>query len=453
MGRSYIVDELVEKYLVNLKTIDASYITGLLIGQFSPQKDFVVLAARTPPKEKEAGGSSSDGGGMVSSLDDIDVQWVSEHAKQVSHMLPGSLAVLGVFLVHPPELSKEAQNSLRRLIFAVDKRLSKGRLWKLTEDDVPERVMLQICSKTRKAICRTFDVQDPKSSAKPADWKYQAGVSASWQVLQCSVDLDVLFPMAETSSSNLDKCTKDGLQRWANQIETSICLINGKRLPDHFDVTAGQKKNSKAAQSKLQAQILIPTKVGLKADQRSTASVQACKGFLTMKGVMHCRAYIHSNKPRACQAVEAIKRDLMNTVSCRTEMLFEDLFMNEGSSDRGAVSGQQPLPQRVFAPVPGTGFCICDYMFPDESLVDVSERFKEMLDCDILEETIDTTQEAALKQSNIVDNSEECTDNITSEMPTEAPENQRSLQTYVGVAVATGVALLATAASLLYLSD
>ncbi|KAJ8357191.1 hypothetical protein SKAU_G00199850 [Synaphobranchus kaupii] len=446
MGRSYLVDDLIEKYLINLQTVDLSFLTGLLVGQITVQKDYVVLATQTPQREKEAQSSGSDGGRAASSLDDIDIQWVSEHAKQVSQMLPGGLSVLGVFLIHPPELSKEAQNMLRRLLFAVEKRISKGRLWQITGEDVSERVMLQICSKTRKAICRTFDVLDPKSSAKPADWKYQPGVSGSWQALQCCVKLDLEFPVSEMSSANMDKCTKEGLQRWAKEIETSLCLINGKRLADNFDVTAGQKKSAKAYQPKLQAQILIPS-AGLGAEQRSTASVQACSGVLNMKGVVYCRAYVYTSKPRAWQAVEAIKRDVMNTVSCRTEMLFEDLLMN-----KGAVSGQQALPLRVFAPVPGTAFCVCDYMFPDESTEDVRERFKEMLDCDIPADSIDTSQEDTVEKQSYI-NSEECSDNVTPVIPAEAPKRQKSLRPYIGVAVAAGVALLTTAVSLLYLGD
>ncbi|KAJ8274451.1 hypothetical protein COCON_G00090760 [Conger conger] len=445
MGRSYLVDDLVEKYLITLQSVDLPFVTGLLIGQIAVQKDYVVLAAQTPQREKEAENTVSNRSTAASSLDDIDIQWVSEHAKQVSQMLPGGLSVLGVFLIHPPELSKEAQNTLRRLLFAVEKLISKGRLWKITEDDVSERVMLQICSKTRKAICRTFDVMDPKSSAKPADWKYQSGVSGSWQALQCSVELDLEFPISETSA-NMDKCTKEGLQRWAKQIETSLCLINGKCLADNLDVTAGLKKNAKANQPKLQAQILIPAAMS-GVEQRSTASVQTCGGVLTMKGVVHCRAYVYTSKPRARQAVEAIKRDVMNTVLCRTEMLFEDLLMN-----KGAVSGQQPLPLRVFAPVPGTALCVCDYMFPDEATADVKERFKEMLDCDIPEDSIDTSQEAPVeKQSDI--HSEECMGNVTPESPAEATKREKSLRPYIGVAMAAGVALLAMAVSLLYLGD
>uniref|UniRef100_A0A8C1QXK7 Protein odr-4 homolog n=1 Tax=Cyprinus carpio TaxID=7962 RepID=A0A8C1QXK7_CYPCA len=321
MGRSYFVDEAVEEYLVGIQTAPGSCVTGLLAGQSSPQRDFVVLAVQTPHRESEGQPKASRG---VSPLDDIDVEWVTEHAKQVSRMLPGGLCILGLFLVTPPELSKDAQNALKRLIFAMDKYITKGRLWELSEEDVTDQVTLHICSKTKKTVCKTFDVKDPKSSAKPADWKYQTGVSSSWPMLSCSVAVDVQIPMTGSSSDITDKCMKDGLRRWAKQIEAACCLINGRHALDDSELVSGQVKTSFCHSSV----ILI---LHLKLDERSSALVQLCSGSVKVRGVVHCRAYIHNNKPKARHAAQAIKRDIINTVCSRVEMFLEDLLINEGS--------------------------------------------------------------------------------------------------------------------------
>ncbi|KPP73777.1 hypothetical protein Z043_107117, partial [Scleropages formosus] len=357
MGRGYIVDDSVEKYLVSLQTASLSSLTGLLIGQSLPQRDFVVLAVQTPQKAK----------------------------------------------------------------------------------------------KYYRAVCRTFDVQDAKSSAKPADWKYQHGVSDSWLVLKCSVELHVRFPTPDITLENLEKSTKVSLQKWGNQIESSICLVNGVRVSSDSELISGQKKNTKAFPSNLRAQILIHNQ-GLQPEEvRTCASVQVCGGVLALRGVVHCRAYIHSNKPKAKQAAEALKRDIMNTVSYRTEMFFEDLLMSEADGERGTIGEKQPLPQRVFASVPGAGFCVCDYMFPDEGTAEVKERLKETLDCDIPEEEVDLTQEVIAAYSETA--SEDHADDADQQGLPEPAENQKFRHQYFGVVVAAGVAMLATAASLLYLSD
>lgn len=52
--------------------------------QSSPQRDFVVLAVQTPQRESEGQLKSSRGSGP---LDDIDVEWVTEHARQVGSLM------------------------------------------------------------------------------------------------------------------------------------------------------------------------------------------------------------------------------------------------------------------------------------------------------------------------------------------------------------------------------
>ncbi|OWK08481.1 hypothetical protein Celaphus_00011210, partial [Cervus elaphus hippelaphus] len=158
----------------------------------------------------------------------------------VSRMLPGGLLVLGVFIITALEMGNEFQNTLRRLVFAVEKSVNKKRLWNFTEEEVSER-----------------------SSAKPADWKYQNGLSASWLSLECTVYVNIHVPLSTTSVSyTLEKNTKNGLARWAKQIEDGIYLINGQVKDEDSDLLEGQLLNS---------------------DHRSTAMVQICSGSVNLK--------------------------------------------------------------------------------------------------------------------------------------------------------------------------
>ncbi|MEE6519304.1 hypothetical protein FKM82_031003 [Ascaphus truei] len=132
----------------------------LCLFQCSSQRDYLLLAAQTPTKVHECEATKKKG--ALSKLDEIDDEWVSMHAGQVCRMLPGGLIVIGVFLITSPELSKDSQNALRKLLFAAEKAAMKKRLWSLEENDVSDRVAVHMCSATRKIICRTFDVKDPK---------------------------------------------------------------------------------------------------------------------------------------------------------------------------------------------------------------------------------------------------------------------------------------------------
>ncbi|NXK62367.1 ODR4 protein, partial [Sylvietta virens] len=368
MGRTYLVEESIGQYLTELSTKVKPYVTGLLIGQCSPQRDYVVRAVRTPPKEQQQ--EESVGPPRLASLDE---EWITTHASQVSRMLPGGLLVLGVFMIATPELAKDGQNALRKLIFSVEKSLSKRRLWKPAEEEISDRAALQICSATKKVVCRTYDVQDPKSSAKPADWKYQSALTASWVALGCTVNVNIHIPLLATSPNHdLEKNTKNGLNRWSKQIEESVFLINGQVKDEDTELLEGQVRPG------IKVDVFVPQ--GQAASARSTATVQVCSGSINLRGAVKCRAYIHGNKPKVKEAIQALKRDIINTLSDRCEILFEDLILNEGPQKKNFGREYHVLPQRLFVPVAGSSVMLSDYKFGDEAAGEIQERFVEMLD-------------------------------------------------------------------------
>uniref|UniRef100_A0A3Q2XBU5 Protein odr-4 homolog n=1 Tax=Haplochromis burtoni TaxID=8153 RepID=A0A3Q2XBU5_HAPBU len=423
MGRGYIVQDDVEGYLSKLCEQKADPVTGLLIGQSSTQRDFVVMAIRTPQKEESAAAARNS----------VDKEWVTEHARQVSRMLPGGLSVVGVFIITNAD-AKDALTTLRQLLFAVENLISSEHLWDPADDDVTDCVTLHINPKTRKTVCRTFDIKDPKSVAKPADWKYQSGLCSSWATVSCSLNVDMLLPLPNnrTSTGNMEECLKEGLKAWAHQIESGLCLIDGKRLPEDSELTVGQLHSPKHTH--------IHTPIFLLTDV-----IEQCGGSVSVTGAIHSRAYLHSNKPKARLAEKLLKRDVVSTVATRVQMMLEELL----ASDQESKGKLFCLPHRIFCPLKVSGpLCVCDYQFSDEGLSEVTERLKEMLDIDAAEEDLDTRQEMTFEITGC---------DIT-------PGGHRDMHACVlcpdcppfcclGVAMATAVALLATAASMLYLND
>ncbi|XP_034411318.1 protein odr-4 homolog isoform X4 [Cyclopterus lumpus] len=432
MGRSYIVEEAVEGYLTKQCEQKAGPVTGLLIGQSSTQREFVVTATRTPQREEP-----------LAAGDSPDKQWVTEHARQVSRMLPGGLSVLGVFIVTDID-AKDSLATLRKLVFAVENLISSERLWNPADDDVTDCVALHVNPKTRKTFCRTFDIKDPKSVAKPADWKYQSGVCSSWSTVSCSLSVDMLVPLPDdrTDLEDMDKCLKEGLKVWAHQLESAVCLIDGRKLSEDMELVGGQKRNVRQTYT---AQLLITPD-----ERRATDVVQRCGGSVSVRGAIHSRAYLHSNKPKAKLAEKLLKRDAVSTVATRAQMLLEELLTSDGESKGSGRDRPQRelfcLPHRIFCPVKASGpVCVCDYHFSDEGLSVVTDRLKEMLDIDAAEKDLDTRQETPAEVLEGEAAAEPTVETI------EALEPKRNR--YIGVAMATVVAFLATAASMLYLND
>lgn len=453
MGRTYIVEETIGQYLSNLGLQGKSFVSGLLIGQCSPQKDYVILATRTPPKEEKNENLKHP----KDQLESLDEEWATEHANQVSRMLPGGLLVLGVFIITTLEMGNDFQNTLRRLVFAVEKSMNKKRLWSFTEEEVSDRVTLHICSSTKKILCRTYDIHDPKSSAKPADWKYQTGLSTSWLPLECTVHINIHIPLSTTSVSyTLEKNTKNGLARWAKQIENGVYLINGQVKAEDCDLLEGQKKprgNAQASSCSFDVRVL--TQLLLNSDHRSTATVQICSGSVNLKGAVKCRAYVHSNKPKVKDAVQAVKRDILNTVADRCEILFEDLLLNEIPEKKDSEKEFHILPHRVFVPIPGSTVMLCDYKFGDESAEEIRDHFIEMLDHRIQIQDLEITEEINTAFLSSSMNSEAPLDNRDDEQPKEPMQTTivSKIRQNMGMIAAFAVALLAVGIFFHYFSD
>ncbi|KFV80042.1 Protein odr-4 [Struthio camelus australis] len=446
MGRTYLVEEAVGQYLSDLNTKLKPCVTGLLIGQCSSQRDYVIRAVRTPPKEEQ-----NEVNVNPSKLASIDEEWITAHASQVSRMLPGGLLVLGVFVIATPELAKDSQNALRKLIFSVEKSVSKRRLWKPAEEEVSDRAALQVCSATKKIVCRTYDVQDPKSSAKPADWKYQSALSACWLTLDCTVNVNIHIPLLATSPNHdLEKNTKNGLNRWSKQIEDSVLLINGQVKDNDTELLEGLKKLRGNTQSNTQfSDVKVLTQLSQGSSCRSTATVQVCSGSINLKGAVKCRAYIHNNKPKVKEAVQALKRDIINTLSDRCEILFEDLIINEGLDKKNFQRECRVLPQRLFVPVAGSSVMLSDYKFHDEAAGEIQERFVEMLDQTVRAEDIQIAEEVnTVHICPVTDNMDDTEQNQLTKATL-----LLKLQQNMGVVIAAAVAVFASIFSFNYFSD
>uniref|UniRef100_A0A8C6V5L4 Protein odr-4 homolog n=1 Tax=Neogobius melanostomus TaxID=47308 RepID=A0A8C6V5L4_9GOBI len=421
MGRGYIVEDAVESYLSQLCDLKSTTITGLLIGQSSAQRDYVVMASRTPPKDDSTG-------------DCFDRDWVTEHARQVSRMLPGGLSVLGVFTISETD-AKDTLITLRQLVFSVDNLISSERLWSPADDDVTDCVTLHINSKTRKTVCRTFDVKDPKSIAKPADWKYQSGVCSSWITVSCCLNVNMYLPLptGKNTAETMEKCIKEELEIWAQKIENGVFLLDGKKLPEDAELTTGQVNTyvSLVFMPQLFFIIFFCCAHCFQCEQRQSDVVQKCGGSVSIRGTIHSRAHVHSNKPKARHA---LKRDMICTVATRVQMLLEELATS-GGNVFSVPLGELLFPRRIFCPMKGRGpICVCDYQFSDEGPAEATERLKEMLDIDAEDDDIDMSHEITPENINTETADSEVAGELFSITPVEEKTEDSTPQksTYIG---------------------
>ncbi|XP_020618091.1 protein odr-4 homolog [Orbicella faveolata] len=383
MGRTIIIEESVGDYISSLYGKHKWQI-GLIIGQLSPQRDYVLHLARTPEQS-----GNSDGESKPATMDEIENNWIIEHAHQVSRMLTGGLDVVGVFAFGPTDMLTKTQGKLRQLVFSFQKNVHH-RPASYFGDLSHSRILLQICSATKKITCRTIDVSDQRATPNPAEVKYQSFTS-KWLKLETSLSLsNTHFTVPrKLERSGLQNQIMGSIQNTLQSISTALCTVNGELCTDDQPLVSGQKpgKSSHAASKSTQTfkiDIFTEEPCG-PLDPVETQTVAS----LVMSGSMSCRAYVHQ-KATVKEAIQALKYDAVRSFLSRCEVLCEDVMdSQEEKTTNETFSSTWTSPQRVFAPLGAGPVTVCDYVFKDETFKESRERMAELLNVDPKEEDFD----------------------------------------------------------------
>ncbi|KFM81664.1 Protein odr-4-like protein, partial [Stegodyphus mimosarum] len=405
MGRVITYDNIVQEQLNKIYKDKISR-TGLIIGQCSDQKDFVIRLCGTPLKDDsgEVGGETPNK--RSSKIVDLDEPWICQHAKQLMRALPGGLDILGFYAVVPSDFSSKNQTQLRQILFSIFKTLGKNRKLNLSST---ERILLTVCPVTSKIVCRTYDIADYKSGANPAELKLFPG-TMRWHRVRCQLAVDIKFPIkSEDAGLSLQKQIEIGLHPFLENVKEAHALVNGvqRELDEPLEpITEGGKKSRKKAASENDKKIIlrdwhdIELFIPLENNNNiSNPEICDCVCMMTFKGTVQCRAYVHG-KASVQEAINALKQDIIRSITARCEIHCEDLLLIEEEQKDPLVVHE--LPRRVFAPLPQGDICVCDYQFHSDTAVDSLDAFRELLNLELTEDDIDTSCEVSPTTSNLI---------------------------------------------------
>ncbi|XP_054722816.1 protein odr-4 homolog, partial [Uloborus diversus] len=337
MGRLIVFDNVVEDKL-NIIFRNKGCQTGLIIGQCTDQKDIAIRLCSTPTKDDDVhastAGDADNSRKSKTNVPDIDEQWICQHAKQLIRALPGGLDILGLFIVAPSEFTTKNQPLLRQVLFSIFKILGKNRSFNLCSS---ERILLFICPVTMKTVCKTYDVSDYKSFANPAEWKLQSG-SMKWHRIRCRLAVDIKFPIkSEDAGLSLQKQIEIGLHPFLENVKEAHAICNGsqRELVEPLDCSNEGKKSKKKSLHESDSsstpskwhdiELFIPLENN---NNISNPEVCECICMMTFKGAVQCRAYVHS-KATVQEAINALKQDIMRSITARFEIHCEDLLLIE----------------------------------------------------------------------------------------------------------------------------
>ncbi|XP_073242041.1 protein odr-4 homolog [Porites lutea] len=382
MGRTIIIEERVGDHISSLYGSYKCQI-GLVIGQISPQRDYIIHLARTPEQ--------SDAESTPSTLEEIENNWINEHARQVSRMLTGGLDVIGVFAFGPSDMLTKSQAKLRQLLYSVTKAVYHKPA-SYFDDLSYSRILLQICSATKKITCRTIDTSDQRANLNPAEVKYQT-FAPKWLKLETSLSLcnKNFIIKRKLEKSGLQSQVMGSISSLLRSISNALCTVNGELINGNQLLVPGEKSGKSSRATSTQTfKIDVFTEELNDSPKKEETHVVAS---LSMSGNMCCRAYVHQ-KATVKEAIQALKYDAIRSFLSRCEVLCEDIMdSQEEATSEGTPSSTWTCPQRVFAPFGMGTITVCDYVFKDETVKESRERMAELLDVTPKEEDFECKEE------------------------------------------------------------
>ncbi|KAJ7524974.1 hypothetical protein O6H91_17G030500 [Diphasiastrum complanatum] len=250
MVRTVVGDEAqIEAFLDSLFASSASVQIGLLIGRLSTgsNRDVVFGLVPTPTKDGEQAckvlgsttqqqskdlGDKRKSARAKPSIDSsslmLDIDWVAEHARQVSRMLLGGMHVVGIYCLGT-EVS--IKNSLATLWQAVRAVASTQSLLADAEF-VFEPLLLQVSSSPRRLSCRSCLLESnfTPASIKPCEWKL-GKLRPTLHSFTCHHTFKIRLPLLENTDFGKDQPLRKLLlyeiQHEVERLKAAPVLVDG----------------------------------------------------------------------------------------------------------------------------------------------------------------------------------------------------------------------------------
>lgn len=429
MGRIVVAEEKLFPELVRLGKTEG-YTPGLIIGQTSGQKDFIIHLAKTPLPAEKANKLGNDMSGdnrkiqkkSVEKLSDIQESWLVDHAKQVTRMLPGGMWVLGLFVTGPGDIFSESssQSKLNSLIQSLTKALDQNpNLY--GNSPSAEKLVLHLIGGTNKFVCKSLDVSNTAVQFRSTDCKFSG--SLKWHELDSQYDFDLnpsYLISNQMSNQPLKKHLQEVLDIVSKGVLKSLCTIDGEVRKDEDNLEVADSKNTKEDKKTkenktFQVNLYIPS-------ETSESDLSVCTVMEEMKctGVLASRVYLHQ-KATVAEALKAVKEDIIRSFAARVEMHCDSLVEEETGSPEEMMVVHEP-PRRVLIPLPHSRVFLSDYLFPGEGPSEALVSILELIGVKVSENAVYKDFEGQPDQSDLY--------NITTGADTPKHEDKSTSQSH-----------------------
>ncbi|RZC42657.1 odr-4 -like protein [Asbolus verrucosus] len=423
MVRSAVADDRLISYFNNVAKQN-TYSVGLILGQSLSGKDYVIHFAKTPPFHPHEGKESTTPVLRLTNINDVNEEWVADHARQATRMLPGGMHVLGIFIVSPEDLLNPFSSKIKGILNRTHRHLDSQK-YLFGNPSNNEKLVLNYCATSQQFSCKSYNVA--AGSVQPAEFKFLS-TPIKWAQVECKYQMDQIYHISENESDwPLKKHMGIILDTMNKNLKSGVFLYDGElKDGDESIENIGKRKIPRSNKSGGHDDHLKPLQ---EATDQNLFEVSETGNQIRIFGHVVSKLWLNP-KISINTASEAIMQDIMRSLATRLDMHWDSLTEEEHGEDMNSV--HEP-PRRVLIPLPNSRIAISDYLFPGEGPHDAKISLEEMLDIKIHSDSDVLDVEG---QADLTEYYNEAMDSESEEVIAKKPiENNKSLY-YIGLGVA-----------------
>ncbi|CAO2205415.1 unnamed protein product [Urochloa humidicola] len=352
---------------------------GLVVGKLSASSDraLVYSLLPTPPTESAAPACSlraapkpkpSSKGKPTSSSDaslEFDVDWIAEHARQVSRLLLGGMGVIGIYIWASEASFKATSPAVLSQVIRAVSQASYGRAF-------TERLLIHISYSPRRLACRICEVAS--GSLRPCDFKY-GKLLPSLQTFRCTYNFEIR--LTSVQAEPFKKVILKAISHLTEEVQNARALIDGDLFSEGINIST---------EGPHQVDFLVPFK------NAEECSLEGVAGLVRFAGSVSALAYL-GPKESISEAISDLKADIITSLRSRLDIILDDADDGSATNELDQSPSQKVtqvvfhelrepysflFPRRVLIPWL-SGAYICDYLQQSETTEDAMDRCKEVI--------------------------------------------------------------------------
>lgn len=304
---------------------------------------------------------------------DLESELIAEHALQASRMLPGGLAVLGLYLFAPESGYSSASSQLCSTLAAIAADSSSSSVLSASKEAAAaaaaltagvsgisapaavgsasgpqELLLLHVDSSSRKFTMRSCQVSSTATAAstlKPTELKFGPSLS-SLVCLRCSHTFDFSFP-ASSSQEQLQQLLQQAVAAESARVTAAVAALDGRvpasssqPLTELLPASAG---SGAADATRVELLCLPHSAAALRSPgaaagkvNGSSSSSSSVLGSCRLHGTVEALAYVHKRDPVG-KALQDLKSDVINSLAARLQLLEDDAAAAADESKQDAA--------------------------------------------------------------------------------------------------------------------